>query len=494
MAVSKIWPLYQTMDKAIRYICNYEKTEDGTLIDTYKCSEKFADYEFKDVAKKARQVKNARIGYHAMISFPPDENITPEKALEVGKKILSKYTKGKHQYVLTVHNDQTHIHVHCIFNSVNYEDHKKLQINDKDLNRLEKITDKVCRENNLSVIEEKSGVKGRKKYEYDKHRSGESWKDKVREAIDRNILLSSSYEEFIERMQMEEGYQIKQGKYLSFTLEHEGQKKAVRNRSLGDFYSIDSIKDRIENKGKYKKEAEISRGKNETANIENIVYPASENNKDVILFKEPISFDGKVKKLIDVGKNEKAQAHQAYRKKLNMINISTYAGMINFIKKYHLIYAEDYEKAKNGLEMKYSQLTDSIRNTYSELNSLEADVKQFQKYFKNKSAHERYMSTSDTDEKYFLGEAHKMYESALYYFKKNDIDISKMTPENISKQMEKIEKLKQKIEDLKAERKLVKADIKQLTIIAENNQAILGDSFNNSREYQKEAYTFDKEK
>ena len=45
MAVSKIWPLYQTLDKAVKYICNYEKTADGTLIDTFRCTEKFADFE-----------------------------------------------------------------------------------------------------------------------------------------------------------------------------------------------------------------------------------------------------------------------------------------------------------------------------------------------------------------------------------------------------------------------------------------------------------------
>ncbi|MDE7432500.1 MAG: relaxase/mobilization nuclease domain-containing protein, partial [Lachnospiraceae bacterium] len=120
MAVSKVLPLYQTLDKAIKYICNYDKTEDGTLISAYKCTERFADYEFRDVADKARKVKNARIGYHAMVSFSPEDNITPQKALELGKEIFNKYTNGNYQYVLSVHTDQDHIHVHCIFNSVNY--------------------------------------------------------------------------------------------------------------------------------------------------------------------------------------------------------------------------------------------------------------------------------------------------------------------------------------------------------------------------------------
>ncbi len=479
MAVSKIWPLYQTLDKAVKYICNYEKTADGTLIDTFQCTEKFADYEFNDTAKKARKVKNSRIGYHTIISFSPDDVISPEDALKVGKQIIDKYTGGKHQYVLTVHTDQAHIHVHCIFNSVDHTDFKKLQIKDKDLDRLEKITDKVCRENNLSVIEKKSGEKGRKKYEYDKHTAGESWKDKVKNAIDKNILLSNTYEEFIERMQMEEGYQIKQGKYLSFTLEHEGQKKAVRNRSLGDFYSIDSIKDRIKNKEKYaQKEKAVS----------------TKTLPDSIKFDKPISYDANVKKLIDVNKNKKAQEHQAYRRKLNMINISTYAGMINFIKKYHLVYADDFENAKNNLEQMYSQLTDSIKDTYRDLNALEADIKQYQKYLNNKSAHERYVRTSDKDEKFFLSEANKMYESAMYYFKKNNIDVSQITPESVSKKMRKMDELSQRLEQLKSERQSVKNDVKQLTIIADNNRSVLGDEFKSSSEHQEKSDIYDRNK
>lgn len=465
MAVSKIWPIYQTLDKAIKYICNYDKTKDGTLIDTYRCTEKFADYEFQDIASMARKVKKSRIAYHSMISFSPEDDITPEKALELGRQIMDKYTDKDFQYVLCVHNDQKHIHIHCIFNSVNFFDHKKLQIKDKDLDRLEKITDQICRENNLSVIEEKSGIKGRGKYEYERHKENTSWKDKLRDSIDRNILLSDSYEEFIDRMQMEEGYKIKQGKYLSFTLEHEGQKKSTRNRSLGDFYSIESIKDRIANKEKYVQ--------SETHTLE---FPEEEST----LPEHNLNFiyeGNKIDKLIDVGRNAKAQEHAAYRKKLSMININTYAGMINFVKKYHLIYADDFEKVLKELETKNTSITKEIHKVYSELNQLESDVKQYEKYLTNKTAHARYSSTSDKNEKYHLSEANKKYESAVYYFKRNNISINDVTPANLKQKLKKIDELKKKIESLKKERKDTINDINQLSIIKENNQKILGNTF-----------------
>lgn len=253
----------------------------------------------------------------------------------------------------------------------------------------------------------------------------------------------------------------------------------MRNRSLGDFYSIDSIKDRIKNKEKYaQKEKTVS----------------TKTLPDSIKFDKPISYDANVKKLIDVNKNKKAQEHKAYRRKLNMTNISTYAGMINFIKKYHLVYADDFENAKNNLEQMYSQLTDSIKDTYRDLNALEADIKQYQKYLNNKSAHECYIRTSDKDEKFFLSEANKMYESAMYYFKKNNIDISQITPETVSKKMKKMDNLNQRLDQLKVERKYIKNDVKQLTIIADNNRSVLGDEFKSTSKHQEKKDIHDRNK
>lgn len=473
MAVSKIWPLYQTIGKAVKYICNYEKTEDGTLIDSYKCTERFADYEFQDILSKARKVKKPRIGYHMMISFSPEDAIDGAKALELGREIIEKYTGGKYQYVMSVHMDQEHIHVHCILNSVSFQDYKKLQIQNKELNKLELITDHCCRENGLSVVENKSGVKGRGKYEYEKHNDGESWKDKLRDAIDKNILLSSNYEEFIERMQMEEGYEIKQGKYLSFRAP--GQERFTRTKRLGENYSIESIHTRILNR--------------ENLVVQRIGQPEENFAEEQYITKnilpaERLSYEGSVKKIIDIDKNEKAKASAAYRKKLSMINIDTYAGMMSFVKKYHIIYKEDYDAAKSQLEKENTDFTDQIRKLYSELNSLEADARQYEKYLNNLEAHKLYTTTLDKDKKFDLSEANKNYQSAVYYFKRNEINIADVTPKHLQDKRNKIEKLREEIESLKIERAGVRNDIKQLDIIRQNNIKILGEELSRSTEEQ----------
>lgn len=468
MAVSKIWPLYQTLDKAINYICNPEKTQDGTLIETYKCSERFADYEFADIFKNARKVKKPRIAYHCIISFSPKDNITPEQALEVGKEIMDKYTRANHQYVLSVHTDQEHIHVHCIFNSVAYKKFDKFQIKNKDLDRLEKITDRICKAHGLSVIEEKSGEKGMGKYAYEKHKKGLTLKDQLREAIDRSILAASSYDEFLILMQMEEGYEIKQGKYLSFTIDNNGKKYTMRNRGdkygFDESYSIEGIKDRIFSKNRI-----------------------PEENKNLSENSLTKSDKTSIKRLINIDENQKAQEHTAYRRKLEMINISTYAGMINFVKKYNLVYVEDFKRTASELEEKYASYTDKIRSVYSELVSLESDVVQFEIYFSNQELHKKYAVTSDKDLKYQLSAANKKYEGALYYFKKNNIKINEVTEEKIKEYHSRIKELHSQLEQLKDEREDVKNDIKQLAILEENNKKILSDEIQtkDSEDYSK---------
>lgn len=95
MAISKIWPLYQTIGKAVKYICNYEKTEDGTLITSYKCTERFADHEFHDIEAKARKVKKPRIGYAIIGKFKKIFlYILGKRRYSNGKINFSKYSSN----------------------------------------------------------------------------------------------------------------------------------------------------------------------------------------------------------------------------------------------------------------------------------------------------------------------------------------------------------------------------------------------------------------
>ena len=89
-------------------------------------------------------------------SFSPEDNITPEKAHELGKEFADKMLKGKFEYVIATHIDKDHIHNHIIFNATSFYDLNKYHHDNKDTQRMHEINDKICSENDLSVVEKKS--------------------------------------------------------------------------------------------------------------------------------------------------------------------------------------------------------------------------------------------------------------------------------------------------------------------------------------------------
>lgn len=155
MAITKIFSIKKTLHKAIKYITNSQKTDSGSLIYSYQCGMYTADLEMELISRQNKNFnrKNDRKAYHMIQSFAPDDNVTPEQALEIGKQLAEKYTYGNHQYIVTTHIDKGHIHNHIIFNATDFVNCKKMHIKDKDLDRMRDINDKLCKENGLSVIE-----------------------------------------------------------------------------------------------------------------------------------------------------------------------------------------------------------------------------------------------------------------------------------------------------------------------------------------------------
>ena len=244
MAVTKIKAIRSTLDKAVKYICNPEKTKGMLLVDSFGCVPEFAAQQMEATARQNKR-GGCRKAYHLMQSFAPEDNITPEKALEIGRQFADGVTRGKHQYVIAVHTDRDHIHCHIIFNAVDAEEYKKYRYAGySERDRIRDISDQLCRDNGLSVLPRWTKGKGHKP-QYKK-----SWYQKLGEAIDRTVATSGTFEEFVTAMEVEEGYTFRNGKRIAFITE--GQERYTRCDRVGDYYTEEMIRDRIANKEKYR--------------------------------------------------------------------------------------------------------------------------------------------------------------------------------------------------------------------------------------------------
>ena len=231
------------MSKAIAYILNPEKTDEKLLVSSYGCASETAAREFEWTRKIAEQkgMNPVRIiARHVIQSFEIGE-VTPELAHEIGKQFADEILGGKYEYVLTTHIDKDHVHNHLIFNAVDFVDYHAYKSYKRIYYDMREISDRLCKENGLSVIPP-SQNKGMGYKEYTEAKRGTSWKQKLKQTIDRLVITAKDYDDFLRLMQ-EAGYEIKTGKYISFRAE--GQERFTRSKTIGENYTEERIKERI---------------------------------------------------------------------------------------------------------------------------------------------------------------------------------------------------------------------------------------------------------
>ena len=244
MAVTKIKPIRGTVNKALAYILDPAKTDDQLYVSSFGCAASDAaakEFEWtRNLAVQQGMQMPKVIARHLIQSFDIGE-VTPEMAHEIGKQFADEWLKGRYEYVIATHIDKGHCHNHIIFNAVNFVDYHAYRSNRRTYREMRQLSDEICKEHGLSVIPP-SQSKGMDYKEYTEAKRGTSWKQKLKQTIDRCIITAKDYDEFLKLVQ-EAGYEIKTGKYISFRAE--GQERFTRSKTIGENYTEERIKERI---------------------------------------------------------------------------------------------------------------------------------------------------------------------------------------------------------------------------------------------------------
>ena len=188
------------------------------------------------------QGKGSVKAIHYIQSFSPDDNVTPELAHKIAKAFLRKAFGDDVQAVIATHVDKDHLHSHIIINSYSLSG-KKYYANRQSLKRIREISDGVCKAFGLKPNPNLTG-KGRSinHKEWEHRKNGTSWKQQIRDEIDKLIPTVNSLDELLQTLE-ESGYEIKRGKYIS--IRAPGQDRFVRTKTLGDEYTEESLNTRI---------------------------------------------------------------------------------------------------------------------------------------------------------------------------------------------------------------------------------------------------------
>ncbi len=268
MATTGIWKIEKRLDHVIDYVINPEKTsnngsdyqelhklteydslsyntEESCFVSGINClSERaYQDMmETKDIWKK----KDGILGYHAFQSFKEGE-ITPEKAHLIGLKLAEEMWGDRFEVIVTTHTNTNHIHNHFVINSVSFKDGKKYHDCHETYAQLRHLSDALCQEYGLSIVDKNKMKKG--KVNYDNYYKGYTLKNNyhrvAKQDVDRAIGMAYSYKDF-ENILEKMGYEVI-NRYGKLSIRREPFKKNIRiERSFGNNYSIEKIESRIE--------------------------------------------------------------------------------------------------------------------------------------------------------------------------------------------------------------------------------------------------------
>jgi hypothetical protein len=453
----------------IDYVKNPEKSDNGRLITSYKCDSRVADVQFVNAKKnyekfaKRRQGRRNVIAYHIRQSFKPGE-VDPDTANKIGYELAMSFTKGSHAFIVVTHIDRRHIHNHIIFNSTALSEDRKFVDFWFSGKAVRRISDLLCLEHGLSVIENPKPSKGKNygKWLGDKE---PTWQDKIREKIDEVLPSCKSFDDFLSELKAA-GYTVRDSrKHISVLAP--GQKRATRLNSLGDDYTEAAIRERIDGA------RTVSSSGSDKAH-----YSEKESGNE----KNANSFS----LLIDIQSKIQQGKGAGYEHWARIFNLKEAAKTLLFLQENGIDNYDDLVNKAESASSGFSKRLEKIKTIDNRLSEISALQKQIGIYGKTRDTYNKYQS-SGWDRDFYESQRADivLHRAAKKFF--NDEGFGK------NKKLPKMADLKKEYATLLAEKKKLYSGYKEekncsreLTLARRNAEKILdiksdGQEFDQSR-------------
>ena len=459
MATTRLIPLHagkgrtvaEALGRITEYVKNPEKTDGGKLVTAYQCNPAIADQEFLFSKRQYAtitghsQKEHDVIAYHLRQSFKPGE-ITPELANKIGYELAMSLTKGKHAFIVCTHVDKEHIHSHIVFNSTALDCTRKFNNFWGSSFAVRKISDILCLENGLSVIESPKPSRG----------SYGSWlgekpppvREQLEQMIDDALTNCKDFDSFLAALKTA-GVEIKRGKHLAFKIP--GGKKFIRCSSLSEDYTENAILERIERK--------------------RVVAPKQKQTAPNLL--------------IDI-QARLQQAHSpGFERWASVFNLKEMAKTLNFLQEHGLLAYPDLEAACDAATKKYHDLADQTKANSTRMTEISELQKHIGAYHKTREIYAQYRRLPPKKQEEFYAQhasAIISCEAAKRYFDSLGL-----------KKRPSIQSLKQEYAALSAEnrklypdQKKAKAEMMELLTARHNTERILSLSEEEKRQKQRQ--------
>ena len=441
----------ESIAEAIRDCLDYgknpEKTEDGKYISSYECDPATVAAEFllakasyKAVTGREQKKGSDVLCYQIRQSFYPGE-ITPEEANRISYELAMRWTKGRHAFIVTTHTDKQHIHSHIYYNSTTLDCTRKFRNFWGSSFALRRLSDRLCLENGLSIVENPKPRSKGKFRNYGEWQAGQkkplTYQDRLRAAIDAALAKKpADFPAFLSLME-QAGYEVKQRRgAISFRAPGQERFTRLRSDTLGEGYSETDIR------------AALSGSR-----------------------QRPGQPRQKINLAIDIQSRLQGKG-PGYERWAKVFNLKQMAAALAYLQDNGLTDYEQLEQKATAATEHFHKLSDQIKSTEAALHTnMELKAATVQ-YAKTRPVFEKYKASKYS--KKFLAEHEadiELYRAACADFKAilGGAKLPKM--DTLKEEGRKLSEQKKK---LYAEYRKAKADMQEVTTIKANIDYLLG--------------------
>lgn len=441
----------ETIAEAIRDCLDYgkdpEKTESGKYIFAYECdpatvADEFllAKASYAAMTGREQKKENNVLCYQIRQSFYPGE-ITPKEANRIGYELAMRWTKGRHAFIVTTHTDKQHIHCHIYYNSTTLDYTRKFRNFWGSSFALRRLSDRLCLENGLSIVENPKPRSKGKFRNYGEWQAGQkkplTYQDRLRAAIDTALAKKpADFPAFLSLME-QAGYEVKQRRgAISFRAPGQERFTRLRSDTLGEGYSETDIR------------AALSGSR-----------------------QRPGQPRQKINLAIDIQSRLQGKG-PSYERWAKVFNLKQMAAALAYLQDNGLTDYEQLEQKATAATEHFHKLSDQIKSTEAALHTnMELKAATVQ-YAKTRPVFEKYKASKYS--KKFLAEHEadiELYRAACADFKAilGGAKLPKM--DTLKEEGRKLSEQKKK---LYAEYRKTKADMQEVTTIKANIDYLLG--------------------
>lgn len=459
MATTRLMPLHigegrsfsTAIEDIIDYVENPEKTDYGKLIYGFECDTRTADAEFtlakRQYINQTGRVRGADdvIAYHFRQAFKPGE-VTPEEANQIGQELAMRLTKGNNAFIVCTHIDKHHVHNHIIVSAVNLECTRKFRNFWGSSWALRRISDKLCLEHGLSIVEDPKPSRGHYGKWLGDGNKPLSFQNQIRQAIDAALeQRPSTFEDFLKILEASGVEVTWRGKSINFCVP--GQKKPTRCNTLKGDYTEQAIRERIA--GTY------------------------------IPSVQPKRSSSSVRMLIDIDAAMRAGKGAGYERWAKVFNVKQLAKAVAYLKEHGDMSYEDLQTKAQATTSRFNELSTQIKDMERRLSQNGELQKQIVNYSKTRAVYIAYRKAGYS--KKFRAEHEAdilIHQAAKKYF--DSLGVEKLpTIKALREEYAEVLEAKRKAY---AEYKQVREEMRELQNVKANIDYLLGPSAERAQE------------